>query len=248
MKWPGLPDLRHRIYVPELMDDPDCDRTRLARTYRELALINRTLSRMRALLDRFVLGDVAERRQHATIVEVGCGGGDVLRWLAQQARQRRLDVTLIGVDTDARALATARTNLADFPEASVQELPLQQLQTLQPTADYVFCNHVLHHIPPEGIVTALTTLRQSARRRVLVNDLQRSAFSYAAYTALAGALFHRSFTYHDGRLSIRKGFTQTELHQLVHNSGYPEQTQVATAFPGRVYVVAPGAASSAAST
>lgn len=237
-----LPDLSRRIYLPELMDAPDCDEPTLLRTYRQLALINRTISRMHGLLDRHVLQHAAQEGGEAHVVEVGCGGGDVLFWLATQARRRKLKLRFTGTDTDARALSLAAKRLASFPEVQLRALPLQQTDELQPKPDYVFCNHVLHHIPPADVPAALRAMQQAARRRLLVNDLHRSHLSYAAYTVLARLLFHRSFTFHDGRLSIRKGFVPRELEETVRLAGLPAETIVATAFPGRILVLAPGGA------
>lgn len=237
-----LPDLHQRLYVPELMDAASCDETKLLRSYRQLALINKTISRMHALLERHVLEELEPARPMVHIVEVGCGGGDVLAWLAARCRRRNLNVQLTGTDTDERALGLARARVARYSEVKLCALPLQELGQLDPAPDYVFSNHVLHHIPPDDVVTALAHMRQATRRKLLVNDLQRSRFSYVAYSILAGALFHRSFTFHDGRLSIRKGFLRGELEHLTRLAGFPDSTQVLQLFPGRVCVVAPGVA------
>ncbi len=235
-----FPDLSKRIYLPELMDDPHCDPQKLVRSYQQLALINLAISRMRALLSRHILAEIVNRQQPAHVVEVGCGGGDVLLWLAKRARQQGLQMAFTGIDTDTRALDLARHRLASFPEVAVLQLPLQRLGELAQPADYLFCNHVLHHIPPSEVSHALKLMRDSTRIRLLVNDLHRSYFSYVSYSVLAAVLFHRSFTFHDGRLSIRKGFAPDELQQLARTAGFPETTAVGTAFPGRVVLVAPG--------
>lgn len=235
-----LPDLSERVYLPELMDDPNCDPKKLVRSYQQLGLINFAISRMRALLSRHILAEIAHRQQPAHVVEVGCGGGDVLLWLAKRARRQRLRVALTGIDTDTRALGLARQRLASYPEVAILALPLQRLGELPQPADYLFCNHVLHHIPPNEVSHALKLMRDCSRIRLLVNDLHRTYFSYVSYSVLAAALFHRSFTFHDGRLSIRKGFAPEELQQLARAAGFPNNTTVGTAFPGRVVLVAAG--------
>ncbi|MCG5053403.1 MAG: methyltransferase [Myxococcales bacterium] len=234
------PNFAERLFVPELMDDPHCDAETLSRTYRDLAFINATLSRMKALLVRYVLDDVATPGHAAHVVEVGCGGGDVLAWLAAEAQRRGLSLALTGVDSDARALAAARGRLERAPGVQVADVPLTELASLRP--DYVFCNHVLHHVAPNEVGEVLVTMQKACRRRLLVNDLHRSRFAYASYTVLAAALFRKSFAYHDGRLSIRKGFLPEELRTIAAHAGLPSQTQVGTLFPGRVFLVSPGGA------
>jgi hypothetical protein len=101
-------------------------------------------------------------------------------------------------------------------------------------------NHVLHHIPPEDLAPFLRKLRLAARRRLLVNDLERSAVSYGLYTLLAGVAFHKSFVFADGRLSIRKGFRAPELEATCVQAGFPPGFRVERMAPWRVVITAVG--------
>jgi 2-polyprenyl-3-methyl-5-hydroxy-6-metoxy-1,4-benzoquinol methylase len=229
-----------RIYVAEAIDDPHCDAELMRRTYAHLAIINRTLSRMRGLLRRHVLADAARVGGSATVLEIGCGGGDVLAWLARASARAGVELRLLGMDSDPRAVARAERLLAPYPNASVRLGSIEDLATLSDPSDYVFCNHVLHHVPPDGVVPSLRKLRLAARRRLLVNDLERSPVAYWLYTALAGVAFHGSFVYADGRLSIRKGFRVPELEAACAQAGFPAGFRVERVAPWRVVITAPG--------
>ena len=238
MSW--LPSFAQRIYLPEQMDAPDCDGEMLRRTYAQLAIINRLLSRMRGLLEREILDDLKARGGgQVTIAELGCGGGDMLAWLAKRCERRGLGVQLVGVDSEARAVARAQRRLSRFSNARVVQGSVAQLEAARP--DYVYCNHVLHHIPPADVVPVLQRLHACARRRLLVNDLERSPWAYVLYTVLAALAFHRSFVFSDGRLSIRKGFVVTELQEACEAAHLPSGFVVSRVRPWRVVVNAPAA-------
>jgi 2-polyprenyl-3-methyl-5-hydroxy-6-metoxy-1,4-benzoquinol methylase len=230
--------LAERIYVAEAIDDPHCDAERLRRTYAHLAIINKTLSRMEHLLRRHVVEDAVRVGGSATVLELGCGGGDMLASLAREAAHAGIDLRLVGLDSDPRAVARARQTLAPYANAHVQQGRIDDLGLLP--ADYVFCNHVLHHFPPDDVVQVLRKLRLAARRRLLVNDLERSPVAYWLYTALAGVAFHKSFVYSDGRLSIRKGFRVPELESACGQAGFPSGFRVERVPPWRVVIIAPG--------
>lgn len=231
---------RERIYVAEAIDAPDCDAETLRRTYAHLAIINATLSRIGGLLGRHVIADAARVGGSATVLEIGCGGGDVLAWLARASARAGVDVHLLGMDSDPRAVARARQVLARYPNARIEQGSLDDLERLSSSWDYVFCNHVLHHIPPDLVVPSLRKLRLAARRRLLVNDLERSGLAYWLYTVLAGVAFRRSFVYADGRVSIRKGFRVPELEAACVQAGFPPGFRVERVAPWRVVITAPG--------
>lgn len=240
MRW--LPSFAQRIYLPEQMDASDCDDAKLQRTYVQLAIINRLLSRMRGLLDREILRDMATRGEgEVTIAELGCGGGDMLAWLAKRCERQGLRVQLVGVDSEPRAIKRAQRKLSRFANVRVVQGSLEQLEAAKP--HYVYCNHVLHHIPPVDLVPVLRRLHACTRRRLLINDLERSPTAYVLYTALAALAFHRSFVFADGRLSIRKGFVVTELREACEAAGFPTGFAVKRVPPWRVVLTAPTATS-----
>lgn len=236
-----LPSFERRIYLPEQMDAEDCDADKLRRTYTQLAIINRLLSRMRGLLQRHVIDDAKASGGTATVVELGCGGGDVLHWLAKRASRCGLSLTLIGIDSDPRAVARAKQRLSGHANVSVIQGGIDALYALPVRPDYLFCNHVLHHIPPDDLVPVLRKLHGAVNRRLLINDLERSAAAYVLYTALAALAFHRSFVFADGRLSIRKGFRVRELRQACEQAGFGAEASVQRVRPWRVVVTAEAA-------
>ncbi len=229
-----------RVFAGEQMDADDADRGKLERSYAQLATINRYLSRMHGLLQRHVLAPAIRAGTSPSVLEVGCGGGDVMRWLARAAKRAGIELRLSGIDADPRAVAHARATLAEYPDVTVRQGDIANLESDRLTADYVFCNHVLHHISPSDIATALRSLRRAAKRRLLVNDLERSATAYALFSALARVAFRKSFVYDDGRLSIRKGFRVPELIVACRQAAFPGASRIFRLSPWRVVVVAPG--------
>lgn len=226
-------DFSHRVYAVEAMDSELCEERKLSRTYRHLSVINSVLSRMQGLLRRLIVDDVKRLGGSASVLEVGCGGGDVLARLARTCRREGISLQLKGIDTDPRAIAYAQERFGDDP---MVQFNLAGLDDVGGTFDYVFCNHVLHHIPPGQLTAFLRRLSQLKRRRLIVNDLERSPLAYALFTAMAGLLFHRSFVFADGRLSIRKGFRPDELRHACREAGLEGSFSVRRLFPWRVLV------------
>jgi hypothetical protein len=84
------------------------------------------------------------------------------------------------------------------------------------------------------VIAAVFEALKRARVGILLNDLARSPWGYLGYTIFTGLLLHRSFAFHDGRLSIRRGFTLREFQEIL--GPLSDRLVFGTAHPSRVWV------------
>jgi len=213
-----LPDLSVRASIPELMDEPDCDETRLLRTVRQFASINRMVARYRTILKRWVLADMLnDPQKQYHLVDMGAGGCDIDVWLLKAAREYGLNLRITACDLDPRIIAHARSAFGQ-----TQGLELRQTDLLNGTidepVDYVFSNHFLHHLTREEIIRLLRLWQPRIRRRMVFSDLLRSPPAYLGYSALS-LFYPNSFARIDGLISIRKAFMPKELAALTNAAG-----------------------------
>ncbi|ABS04278.1 class I SAM-dependent methyltransferase [Kineococcus radiotolerans] len=205
-----LPDLRTRDRTAvELMDDPDCDLPALERTYAQFRAVNAVVAGWQLAYRRHVRPLLREDRV-TTILDVGCGGGDLARALARWARRdgRRAQVT--GIDPDRRAHAWAARQPpvpgVDFRCAHSSDLVAEGLRF-----DVVVSNHVLHHLDEPDLRTLLEDSRALARARVAHSDIARGAWAYRLFSWGTRPLAAGSFIREDGLTSIRRSYTPAEL-------------------------------------
>ena len=93
--------------------------------------------------------------QSATVVDLGCGPGTVLRLV----RQRRSDLQLKGADIDPDMVAQARSKdtsgTIEFHGASIDALPFDDQ-----CADIVVSSLAFHHLPTETKSVAFKEIRR----------------------------------------------------------------------------------------
>lgn len=204
MLLPRAAELRER------MDDPACNEDKLYRTYRQFEIVNRLVSGWPRL---FKARLAPLLRGGGTVLDVGCGGGDLARKLRSWGEQLGLELQITAIDPDPRALAFALScppvSGVTFHQASVQEL-----QEAGERFDVVISNHVLHHLPVARLAEFFDSTARLAGRAVFHNDLRRHEIALAAF-ALCWPLFPRSFIVGDGIRSIRRAFTPAELEPLL---------------------------------
>lgn len=193
----------------ELMDDPDCDEAALRRTYAQFRVVNAVVSGWRATYRRH-LRPVLRPDGVTTVLDLGCGGGDLARALVRWAARDGHQVEVTGADPDARAhaWATGRREVhgVSFRRALSRELVAEGL-----VFDLVVSNHVLHHLDDEQLQDFLADSRRLARVRVVHSDIVRSRTAYLLFSVGTLPFFPGSFIRADGLVSIRRSYTPVEL-------------------------------------
>lgn len=233
-----FPDMRQRNATDkEKMDRTDADVHQLLRTIRQFKLINFLFSGSRRLLREHFF-PVMERDPDRiyTLLDVGAGGCDIMVWAAREARKRGLKLNITALDNDARILPVAYQAVQDYPEVRIVEgdaLDLGQFHSF----DFVFSNHVLHHLEWAEIRRFLQGVIPRTRLAFVMNDLKRSNWAYLGYTIFIGILTRRSFAFYDGRLSLRRGFLPGELRDFLARNLPGTPIQVLETFPARVVLL-----------
>lgn len=231
-----FPDLRIRSDEPELMDDPTSDPILLWRTLDHFQRINLFLSRTHVLFNRLFFKDMQRRKKSTfTLLDIGAGGGDIaIGWLKKCISQS-INIKITCIDSDPRVITYARKACAPYKDIEVIEKDLLALAKEELSYDYVFANNFLHHFTTDRIPAILTQISKMAKRGFLLCDIERNGHAYCYYSILSRLIFSKSFAFHDGRLSIKKGFTKEELRHLFHSAKI-DSFKVGSMFPWRLYV------------
>jgi ubiquinone/menaquinone biosynthesis C-methylase UbiE len=189
----------------------------VADSLRDLAWINRLLQGTRLTLGGVgaLLADLP-RGARASILDAGCGGGDMAASLARWARQRGLVPHVVAVDANPAIAATAERRFGR--EIDVRVGDMLALDLPDASVDVATCSLVLHHFDPPDAVQALRELRRVARRGVVVNDLVRTRLGLVGAHGIARFATRNPITRHDAVVSVRRAYTRGELMELVRKS------------------------------
>jgi 2-polyprenyl-3-methyl-5-hydroxy-6-metoxy-1,4-benzoquinol methylase len=204
------------------MDAPDCDPYKLARTYAQFHKINRLLSGWEGIYQRDMRP--AFQAGARTVLDIGCGGGDVVRLLAHRAKRDGFAIEFLGIDPDARAITFAHTQ-ENLPTVSFKAIHTSDLED---TFDIILSNHILHHLQDAKIQELCAACEQMATYQVIHNDICRDDLALALFP-FVGGWFRGSYIFEDGMRSVRRAFTASELQTIA-----PTGWQVETSMPFRL--------------
>lgn len=157
-----------------------------------------------------------------TLLDVGCGEGDMLRAIHRATIRRGLVPKLIGIDDDARAVAAARASTA--PDLGVEFRTESVFDHRADTElDFVTSSLVAHHMGDDDIVRFFAWMETHARVGWLVSDLHRHVIAYHGFRALAQVARWHPFVRHDGPLSVARGFRREDWERYLARAGIPRE-------------------------
>ncbi|MFC0410842.1 methyltransferase domain-containing protein [Roseomonas elaeocarpi] len=209
--------LRHRVLVPEIMDDAAQDFRAFSAALHDLERINRLTFAYRPVirwLEALVRRSGARRLR---VLDVGAGGGDALARIARWGARRGVRLELAALDRSPHAAAHARARHPGLPVRWITA----DLFALDPTErfDAVVCSLFAHHLEDEAIRRFLRWLDARAELGWLISDLHRHAIPWGAVWAGVRILRMDPMVVHDSTVSIARGFRRDDWRQLLRESG-----------------------------
>lgn len=222
----------HRnIALREQMESPECDLAALTATYHQFSRMNRLVSGWYRLYRRWLLPVFRTLKEPVTVLDAGCGGGDIPYRLVRWAQRDGIDLSILALDTDPRAIAFAQQYHA-HPKITYRVGDVHALRHEGALFNVILSNHVLHHLDDESLTEFLTSTEALASQLVLHSDIRRSLVAYALFRVFMPFLFRHSYTVDDGLTSIRRSFDTAELARLL-----PRGWSVHTMTPWRLLAV-----------
>ncbi len=198
-----------RIYRPEIMDDFSIQDERIDLALKELKLINKFLGGISTTkLGLNILLKKNPNLQNIKILDVGSGASDVLISLVDNNQK------IISLDLNKRVCNYVKDslNIKDIVCSDVKSLPFRYKGF-----DFIHASLFLHHFNEEEITEILSNLLNLTRCGIIVNDLRRSIFALAGIKILISLFSNSIMVKNDAPLSVRKGFTKSEL-KIILNS------------------------------
>ncbi len=202
---------KYRTDEPEIMDDFSLEGEELRDALDKIAKINQLLGGNKLTLQGLKAILPKGSKKPLTIVDVGCGNGDMLRTIADFGNQDGYNFKLIGIDANAFTVKHAEKLSANYQNISFL---CEDIFTIQPSkidCDVIVCTLTLHHFKDDEIIDILNVFKKSAKLGIVINDLQRSAVAYRLFQLLCVIFGLNRMSREDGLVSILRGFKKEEL-------------------------------------
>ena len=212
-----MPDFRKRSVLPEKMDEPGVPEKEIVQALTELETVNRFLGGYRVTLN--ALKKILREKNGITIMDIGCGGGDILRKISKWASENGKEIYLIGVDWNPFIIEFATKKSKEFRNISYKNLSVWDDELLDEKADIIINSLFCHHFDDDDLVKLIKRMFYLTRQTIIINDLDRSPIAYYSIKAITSVFSKSYLVKYDATLSVERALTRSEWYNILKRGG-----------------------------
>ena len=221
-----------RSYKKELLDAENIPQKDLFRNLYELEVINTWLGGYKPTIKgiKQIIDNDIKNNQKAlllpkeelevvtyTIADIGSGGGDTLRKIADWGRKSGLKLNLIGIDLKEDAILYAKKASENYPEISFIQSDYREIHKYDLKIDIFISALFCHHLLDDEIEKLLLYVSIHAHKGFVINDLHRNFFAYHSIKILTNIFSKSYLVKNDAKLSVLRGFDKVFWDKIITN-------------------------------
>ena len=207
--------LKFRSHTKELLDGDAIPEKDLFQNLKELDTINKLLGGYKISLS--AIDELIKNAAAYKLVDIGCGGGDTLKYMYHWAKRTDKNLSLVGIDIKPVCIEYAKTNTADLPIQYICDDYKQAFNHIE-KIDFIHACLFCHHLSEEQLVE-LIQFALINKTTLVVNDLERNLIAYYSIKWLTAIFSHSYLVKNDAPLSVARGFKKKEWEALLKKAG-----------------------------
>ena len=216
--------LKSRSQEEELMDDLESSGPVVDQTLKELDSINKLLGGNHLSLQGLKRILKGHEDMEVTIGDLGCGGGEMMKLMADWGRKNGYSLKFIGIDANPNIIEYAERNCSDYSEISFLPINIFSEEFRKIRFDIIHSSLFTHHFSDEELVDLFRSFKSQSRLGIIVNDLHRHWLAYFSIKIITSLFSKSQMVKNDAALSVARAFKKTELRTIMEKAGLDQFT------------------------
>ena len=208
--------LKTRSSQAELLDDFEVKGEDLNRNLEELELVNKWLGG-RPILKKGIDLSLKKGFNFNKVVDLGCGGGDLLEYSHKLLKDKRENIEYLGYDLNK--------NVLDFANDRVKGDSIKFIQQNAMAIDEFKTGNTLylatlffHHFTETQIIEFLKSFKSTQNSFLIINDLHRHPLAYYSIKVLTQLFSSSKMVKNDAPLSVARAFKRTDWNHIFESA------------------------------
>jgi 2-polyprenyl-3-methyl-5-hydroxy-6-metoxy-1,4-benzoquinol methylase len=210
--------MSERSYKIEKLDNFALQGETLRKALQSLAWINRWFGNYQAVIKAIHTIDKTTDKP-LTIVDLGCGGGDLMLAVAKSLQKRKIKFAITGIDGNANSLVFAQQHCAKFKEINFLQADILQNNFIVGPCDILISSHFMYHFADEMLVDFLKKNLPAVSRAIIFSELTRSRFAITLFKLSNFLLPISTLAKQDGLLAIKRSLNKKEWLTILQQAG-----------------------------
>lgn len=209
---------KYRSDQEELMDNLFAEGEIIEQALRELEVINKWLGGNYVTLNAIeqLIKGISGRSLH--IIDIGCGGGDMLKLIARWAKKRNKEVRLTGIDANPNVIKYAQKNCIEYPEIHFMNLNIFSDNFKSIDCDIITATLFTHHFSDTELIRLFKQFKRQASVGIAINDIHRHFLAHKSINLLTTAFSKSDMVKNDAGISVLRAFSKNELIQILKSA------------------------------
>ena len=203
----------------EIMDDLNCNGEVVDQTLRELEFINRTLGGNQITVSGIRSLIKGNTTSVLEIVDLGCGGGDMLALLAKEFSKKNIQPNFLGIDANPSIIDYARRNNQGFHNIKFETVNIFSQEFQSKKIDIAIATLFFHHFTSDQLINFFKELYSQVKIGIVINDLHRHPLAFYSIKLLTKLFSKSAMVKFDAPLSVLRGFSRKEMEDILDQVG-----------------------------
>jgi 2-polyprenyl-3-methyl-5-hydroxy-6-metoxy-1,4-benzoquinol methylase len=203
--------------MPEKMDEPSVPADDVYLALRELEIINKYLGGYNVMTDAL---DKLGLKKEFTLMDLGCGGGDMLRTVCRFANSNGFKLKKAwGIDINPFIVDYAMQRSEEYPQISYIQKNIWDETLFDYKPDVVVNSLFCHHFNNLELIGLLKRMYELCGKAIIINDLHRHWIAYHSIKALSQTFSKSYLVKYDGPLSVARSLNKREWEWILGEAG-----------------------------
>lgn len=210
--------MNNRSAEKEKLDNLSLNGEPLHKALKSLAWVNRWLGNHSSTI-KAIHNICKKENKPLKIIDLGCGGGDLILAVAKFLQKKGIAFSIIGIDGNSNTIEYAAEKCSGFPEISFQQADILAPEFKLNECDILMSSHFVYHFSEKELADFINKNLSATTVCFIFSELERSRLAYLLFKYFSFFMPLSRLAKQDGLRAIKRSFTKKEWLSVLNQAG-----------------------------